>query len=171
MSARFTFPIRASAGLADGCRLRVERLEHKQIDVAVPEGAGSDGVVEFRGGETVSRTIAVIAAHPDDEVLGCGATIARHAAAGDQVHVLIVAEGVTSRDAVTGTALRRGRTLRPCDECSQGACDFGVCQPGNAGSSRTTDSIASICSTWSSQSRRFLPRCARDGLYALFPGT
>ena len=42
-------------------------------------------------------SILVIAAHPDDEVLGCGGTIARHADAGDQVHVLIVAEGATSR--------------------------------------------------------------------------
>ncbi len=39
----------------------------------------------------------VVAAHPDDEVLGCGGTIARHADSGDQVHVLIVAEGSTSR--------------------------------------------------------------------------
>ena len=44
-----------------------------------------------------SNVILVIAAHPDDEVLGCGGTIARHADAGDQVQVLIVAEGATSR--------------------------------------------------------------------------
>ena len=42
-------------------------------------------------------SVLVIAAHPDDEVLGCGGTIARHADAGDQVQVLIVAEGTTSR--------------------------------------------------------------------------
>jgi LmbE family N-acetylglucosaminyl deacetylase len=41
--------------------------------------------------------VLVVAAHPDDEVLGCGGTIARHADAGDQVKVLIVAEGATSR--------------------------------------------------------------------------
>ena len=41
--------------------------------------------------------ILIVAAHPDDEVLGCGGTIARHADAGDQVQVLIVAEGATSR--------------------------------------------------------------------------
>ena len=41
--------------------------------------------------------ILVVAAHPDDEVLGCGGTISRHADSGDQVHVLIVAEGSTSR--------------------------------------------------------------------------
>ena len=41
--------------------------------------------------------VLVVAAHPDDEVLGCGGTIACHADAGDQVQVLIVAEGATSR--------------------------------------------------------------------------
>ena len=45
----------------------------------------------------MSKSILVVAAHPDDEVLGCGGTIARHADAGDQVQVLIVAEGATSR--------------------------------------------------------------------------
>lgn len=44
------------------------------------------------------RKILVIAAHPDDEILGCGATMARHAAEGDAVHVVILAEGLTSRD-------------------------------------------------------------------------
>ena len=41
--------------------------------------------------------ILVIAAHPDDEVLGCGGTIARYASEGHQVHVAILGEGVTSR--------------------------------------------------------------------------
>jgi len=44
-----------------------------------------------------AKTVLVVAAHPDDEVLGCGGTIARHVDAGDAVHVLIMAEGVTSR--------------------------------------------------------------------------
>lgn len=44
------------------------------------------------------KTILVIAAHPDDEVLGCGGTIAKHVSSGDVVHVLILAEGATSRD-------------------------------------------------------------------------
>jgi LmbE family N-acetylglucosaminyl deacetylase len=52
--------------------------------------------------------VLVVAAHPDDEVLGCGATIARHAAAGDEVRVLILAEGITSRGKSAGLArLRR----------------------------------------------------------------
>ena len=44
------------------------------------------------------KRILVIAAHPDDEVLGCGATIVRHTKLGDEVRVVILAEGVTSRD-------------------------------------------------------------------------
>ena len=45
----------------------------------------------------VNRKILIVAAHPDDEVLGCGGAIACHSDAGDEVHVLIVAEGATSR--------------------------------------------------------------------------
>lgn len=46
----------------------------------------------------MNNTILVIAAHPDDEILGCGATMAKHARQGDTVHVVILAEGATSRD-------------------------------------------------------------------------
>jgi N-acetylglucosamine malate deacetylase 1 len=38
--------------------------------------------------------VLVLATHPDDEVLGCGGVIARHAAAGDDVHVVIMTRGV-----------------------------------------------------------------------------
>ena len=44
-------------------------------------------------------TTLVVAAHPDDEVLGCGGTIARRARQGDDVHVVILGEGATSRHA------------------------------------------------------------------------
>jgi LmbE family N-acetylglucosaminyl deacetylase len=39
----------------------------------------------------------IIAAHPDDEVLGCGGTIAKLAAQGEEVYILILATGLTSR--------------------------------------------------------------------------
>jgi len=55
----------------------------------------------------MKKTVLVVAAHPDDEVLGCGGTIARHAAAKDEVHILILAEGATSRDADRRVADRR----------------------------------------------------------------
>lgn len=41
--------------------------------------------------------VLVLAAHPDDEVLGCGGTMARLAREGHEVHVAILGEGVTSR--------------------------------------------------------------------------
>lgn len=42
--------------------------------------------------------ILVIAAHPDDEVLGCGGTIAKYAEAGARVDILFLSDGETSRD-------------------------------------------------------------------------
>ena len=46
----------------------------------------------------MSRKILVVAAHPDDEVLGCGGAILKHIESGDIVHTIIMAEGLTSRD-------------------------------------------------------------------------
>jgi LmbE family N-acetylglucosaminyl deacetylase len=44
-----------------------------------------------------NRSILVVVSHPDDEVLGCGGTIAKHCAEGHSVAVLFIADGVTSR--------------------------------------------------------------------------
>lgn len=41
--------------------------------------------------------VLVVAAHPDDEVLGCGGTIARLASEGHRVSIAILGEGVTGR--------------------------------------------------------------------------
>lgn len=43
------------------------------------------------------KTVLVVAAHPDDEILGVGGTVARHVAEGDVVYALILGEGQTSR--------------------------------------------------------------------------
>jgi LmbE family N-acetylglucosaminyl deacetylase len=43
------------------------------------------------------KKILVVAAHPDDEVLGCGGTIARMSQEGHDVSIAILGEGITSR--------------------------------------------------------------------------
>lgn len=46
----------------------------------------------------MNKKILVVAAHPDDEILGCGGTMAVHSRIEDEVYVLILGEGITSRD-------------------------------------------------------------------------
>ncbi|MBT4701074.1 MAG: PIG-L family deacetylase [Rhodospirillaceae bacterium] len=69
--------------------------------------------------------VLVIAAHPDDEILGCGATMARHARDGDAVDIVIVAEGATSRD--VADPLGEISALR--DAARQAAAAVGANEP------------------------------------------
>jgi len=46
-----------------------------------------------------ASTVLIVAAHPDDEVLGCAATAARRAARGEAVHVAILGTGLAARSA------------------------------------------------------------------------
>jgi len=63
--------------------------------------------------------VLVIASHPDDEVLGCGGTIARLAGDGHAVSILILGEGITSRFASRDSA--PSNELTALKECSQQA--------------------------------------------------
>ena len=49
----------------------------------------------------MKESIMVIAAHADDEALGCGGTMARLAAEGAQIQVVFMADGVFSRESST----------------------------------------------------------------------
>jgi len=54
--------------------------------------------------ESNPRRVLVIAAHPDDEVLGCGGTMALHARAGDRVTVVIASGGRSEEESSHGVA-------------------------------------------------------------------
>lgn len=46
----------------------------------------------------MKKKILVVAAHPDDEILGCGGTVAKLVNEGYEAYILILGEGITSRD-------------------------------------------------------------------------
>ena len=46
----------------------------------------------------MNKVILVVAAHSDDEAIGCSGTMAKHVSAGDHVHVLFMTDGVGSRN-------------------------------------------------------------------------
>jgi len=60
--------------------------------------------MSFNGG--IMSRILVVAPHPDDEVYGCGGTIAKYSRRGHQVHVLIVTKG---DDLFDSREIARGR--------------------------------------------------------------
>ena len=61
-------------------------------------------------------TVLVIGAHPDDEVLGVGGTIAKHSVAGDEVHVLIATEGTTQQYGDENLIKQKRADARSCAE-------------------------------------------------------
>jgi len=74
-----------------------------------------------------TEPLAVIAAHPDDEVLGFGGAIARAAAAGASVRILILATGAASRG---GDAKAAIKILR--QHAARAAETLGVPEPAFA---------------------------------------
>ena len=58
------------------------------------------------------RKVAIIVAHPDDEVLGCGGSIARLTREGAAIHIMILATGLTSRGPANQKAIVRCKLKR-----------------------------------------------------------
>lgn len=57
------------------------------------------------------KNLLVIMAHPDDDILGCGATICKRVEAGINVKVVFVAEGTTCRPEAAHPDLREHEIL------------------------------------------------------------
>lgn len=82
------------------------------------------------GSVALFMQVLAVVAHPDDEVLGVGATLARHADGGDDVHVCILSDGVTSRyEEMSETSRqeirrRRERAERACGELGTDSVSF-----------------------------------------------
>jgi LmbE family N-acetylglucosaminyl deacetylase len=66
--------------------------------------------------------VLVVAAHPDDELLGCGGTAARLAREGHTVYMAILGEGLTSRTAQRADVA--ASALKDLSSCSQRVADL-----------------------------------------------
>jgi len=75
-----------------------------------------------------NRTLVVVA-HPDDEALGCGGTIAKMAAAGHEVHIAFMADGVgarqkSGRSKNSQAAQRRANAQKACSILGAASSSF-----------------------------------------------
>jgi LmbE family N-acetylglucosaminyl deacetylase len=91
--------------------------------------------------------VLVIAPHPDDEVLGCGGTIARHADAGDTVHVVVVTRGTpdvfsTESVKVVWEELRRAQRVLGVADCRH--LDFPALKMGQIAAHVIADRLREI---------------------------
>lgn len=58
------------------------------------------------------RRVLVVAAHPDDDVLGCGGYMGRLTARGTEVGVMLLSDGVTSREIQPQEVVHRQQSAR-----------------------------------------------------------
>ena len=71
------------------------------------------------------KNILTIAAHPDDEALGVAGTLARHAADGDSVHIVFLADGEGARGSKENLSQRREAAQKATDVISAKSVIFG----------------------------------------------
>src|SRR5262245_36126914 len=70
-----------------------------------------------------SEVILAVGAHPDDVELMCGGTLAREAANGARVHILTLADGVSSR---SGIGLNDTQIVKRVEEANRAAKVIGA---------------------------------------------
>lgn len=74
----------------------------------------------------MNNRVLIVAAHPDDEVLGCGGTILKHISRADSVRILIMAEGLTSRDLTRDSVGHKEELARLHESSAQAAKCLGA---------------------------------------------
>ena len=53
------------------------------------------------------KKILVIAAHPDDEALGCGGSLLKSKSLGHEIHLLFMTDGISARNNITPNQFER----------------------------------------------------------------
>jgi LmbE family N-acetylglucosaminyl deacetylase len=98
--------------------------------------------------------VLVVAPHPDDEVLGCGGVMARHAAAGDEVYVAVVGRGIPEKFSDESVARSRAELARAHRVLRVTDCrflDFPVPRLDTVPGHELADSLGQLFSQWQPQ--------------------
>ncbi|MEW2544228.1 PIG-L family deacetylase [Streptomyces sp. NPDC047002] len=123
---------RHPAGGAGGRAAEDRRAAARAIDAdGTPESrwAAWDGLAALPAQPLPEGPVVVVAAHPDDEVLGFGGTMAALAAAGVPVRLVSVTDGERSHPRSTRSAARRLGLVRRA-ELAAALAELGLRGPG-----------------------------------------
>jgi LmbE family N-acetylglucosaminyl deacetylase len=96
-------------------------VEAALVPVKLPMAARMGDALSRRAPDvtdtSATRSCLVLAPHPDDETLGCGATVMRRIDAGSAVHVVVITDGATwppHHPAEQNIAVRHAELLAAC---------------------------------------------------------